>query len=222
MDKGNTPNDNEKVRLLVERGYDKIAKTYLDWTSSKSTPRLVYLEKMLSKLHAPSDANVLELGCGAGVPGTELLSARCRKVIANDISRAQIELAKSRIRGTNVDFNQEDMTKLNFEPASFDAVVAFYSIIHLPREEQGMMFQKIFSWLRNDGYLLCNLGVVDNPGKTTENWLGSNMYWSSFDVETNLKLIRDAGFAIDVHEVLEDDEDGRLVPFLWILAKKNK
>lgn len=221
-DKENMPYDNEKARLLVQRGYDQIASTYLDWTLTKSTPRLTYLEKMLSRIHTPSNADVLELGCGAGIPGTELLSSRCRNVIANDISIAQIELAKSRVGGTNVDFSQEDMTKLEFEPASFDAVVAFYSIIHLPRGEQAILFQKIYSWLRDGGYLLCNLGVNDNPGKTAEDWLGSHMYWSSFDVETNLKLLRDAGFAINVHEILEDNEDGRLVPFVWILAEKNK
>ncbi|KAF4631902.1 hypothetical protein G7Y89_g6238 [Cudoniella acicularis] len=220
-EKGNVPHENEKARLLVQRGYDKIADTYLNWTVTKSTPRLAYLEKVLLKMHTPLNADVLELGCGAGVPGTELLSSRCGKVIANDISRAQIELAKSHVRRNNVDFSQEDMTKLEFEPASFDAVVAFYSIIHLPRGEQAILFPKIYSWLRPGGYLLCNLGVSDVPASMAEDWLGSQMYWSSFDVKTNLKLIRDAGFAINEHEVLEDDEDGTLVPFLWILAEKN-
>lgn len=48
------------------------------------------------------------------------------------------------------------------------------------------------------------------------------MYWSSFDVETNLKLLREAGFVINVQEILEDDEDGRPVPFVWILAEKTE
>lgn len=221
-DKGDVPCDGEKAKILVQQGYDQIANTYLNWTLTKSTPRLEYLEKMLSKLHAPSNADVLELGCGAGVPGTELLSQRCGKVIANDISSAQVELAKSRIKGANVDFKQEDMTKLEFEPASFDAVVAFYSIFHLPREQQAKLLQSIYLWLKPGGYLLCNLGARDDPGSTAKDWLGSQMYWSSFDVETNLKLLRDAGFAINEHKVLEDDEDGRLVPFLWTLSEKNK
>lgn len=218
---GNAPNDNENARLLVQQSYDKIASTYLDWTLNKSTPRLTYLEKMLSKMHAPSNATVLELGCGAGVPGTQLLSSRCGKVIANDISLAQVELAKTRVEGSNVDFKQGDMTKLEFEPSSLDAVVAFYSIIHLPREEQTILFGRIFSWLKPGGYLLCNLGGKDIPGAKSENWLGSEMYWSSYDVETNLKLLQGDGFTIDEREVLEDDEDGKLVPFSWILAVKN-
>ncbi|TVY85439.1 Demethylrebeccamycin-D-glucose O-methyltransferase [Lachnellula suecica] len=214
--------DNENARQLVEQGYDKMAATYLDWTTSKKTPRVACLDKMLSKMSAPSSANVLELGCGAGVPVTQLLSSRCAKVIGNDISKAQIELAKSRIKETNVEFIQGDMTKLEFEHASFDGVAAFYSIIHLPRDEQSTMFQNIFSWMKPGGYLLCNLGATDLPGHTAKDWLGSQMYWSSYDVEGNLKLVRDAGFTIDEHEILEDDEDGLLVPFLWILAvKKN-
>ncbi|KFY32454.1 hypothetical protein V493_00187 [Pseudogymnoascus sp. VKM F-4281 (FW-2241)] len=213
--------DNEKTRQLVERGYDTIADNYLKWTTTKTTPRLTYTEKMLSKMDASSDAVVLELGCGAGVPGTQLLSARCGKVIANDISKAQIELAKTRVKG-NVDFRHGDMTKLEFEPASLDAVVAFYSIFHLPREEQPVLFKKIYSWMKPGSYLLCNLAATDIPGSTAENWLGSSMYWSSFDVETNLGLLKEAGFTVTEHEILEDDEDGKIIPFLWILAEKNK
>lgn len=213
--------DNEKKRQLVEQGYDKIAQNYLDWTTSKTTPRLAYTEKMLSKMEAPSDAVVLELGCGAGVPGTQLLSSRCAKVIANDISKAQIELAKTRVEG-NVDFRHGDMTKLEFEPASLDAVVAFYSIFHLPRDEQPVLFKKIHSWMKPGTHLLCNLAATDIPGSTAENWLGSSMYWSSYDVETNLGLLREAGFAVTEHEILEDDEDGKIIPFLWILAEKSK
>ncbi|KFY33561.1 hypothetical protein V494_07522 [Pseudogymnoascus sp. VKM F-4513 (FW-928)] len=213
--------DNDKKRQLVEEGYDKIANTYLEWTTTKKTPRLAYTEKMLSKMTAPSDAVVLELGCGAGVPGTQLLSSRCSKVIANDISKAQIELAKTRVKG-NVDFRHGDMTKLEFDSASLDAVVAFYSIFHLPRDEQPVLFKKIYSWMKPGSYLLCNLAATDIPGSTAENWLGSSMYWSSFDVETNLGLLKEAGFAVTEHEILEDDEDGKIIPFLWILAQKSK
>lgn len=48
------------------------------------------------------------------------------------------------------------------------------------------------------------------------------MYWSSFDVGTNLKLLREAGFTINTQDILEDDEDGKLVPFVWIIAEKKK
>ncbi|OQV08262.1 Methyltransferase domain-containing protein [Cladophialophora immunda] len=210
----------EDHKLQVQNGYDKIAQTYLDWISGRPTARLNYVEKLLSQLQSPSEANVLELGCGAGVPGTRFLAQRCGHVFANDISQAQIDLAKTNVPEENVQFIQGDMTKLKFDRSALQAVVAFYSIIHLPRDEQRTLIRQIWEWLSPAGYLLCNLGVADNPGSTAD-WLGSRMYWSGFDAETSLGILKDAGFTITQSEVLQDDEDGRLVPFLWILAKKS-
>ncbi|EXJ68058.1 uncharacterized protein A1O5_08673 [Cladophialophora psammophila CBS 110553] len=207
-------------KLLVQNGYDEIAQTYFDWTSGKPTARLDYVDKLLSRLQSPSEAEVLELGCGAGVPCTRLLAQRCRRVFANDISQSQIDLAKANVPEENVDFIRGDMASLKFECSVLQAVVAFYSIIHLPRDEQRNLVQHVWKWLSPTGYLLCNLGVADNPGGT-EMWLGSRMYWSSFDAETSLEMLRDTGFSIIQSEVLHDDEDGRLVPFLWVLASKN-
>ncbi|KIX95601.1 uncharacterized protein Z520_08721 [Fonsecaea multimorphosa CBS 102226] len=210
----------EDHKLLVQNGYNKIAQTYLDWIHGKPTARLKYVEKLLSELQSPSEANVLELGCGAGVPGTRFLAQRCGQVFANDISQAQIDLAKANVPEENVLFIQGDMTSLKFDPSALQAVVAFYSIIHLPRDDQRRLIQQIWEWLSPAGYLLCNLGVADNPGSTAD-WLGSRMYWSSFDVETSIKMLKDTGFTITQSEVLHDDEDGRQVPFLWVLAKKS-
>ncbi|KIW95402.1 uncharacterized protein Z519_03986 [Cladophialophora bantiana CBS 173.52] len=210
----------DNPKLVVQNGYDEIAQTYFDWTSGKPTARLDYVDKLLSRLQSPWEADVLELGCGAGVPCTRLLAQRCRRVFANDISQSQIDLAKANVPEENVDFIQGDMTSLKFECSVLQAVVAFYSIIHLPRDEQCNLIQQVWKWLSPTGYLLCNLGVADNPGKT-EKWLGSQMYWSSFDAETSLEMLKDTGFSIIQSEVLHDDEDGRLVPFLWVLASKN-
>jgi len=97
--------------------------------------------------------------------------------------------------------------------------VAFYSIIHLPRDEQRTMIRLIRTWLSSGGYLLCNLGATENPG-AVQDWLGAKMYWSSFGAEGNLQLLKEAGFTILKSEILVDDEDGKSVPFLWIVAKK--
>ncbi|OCT52096.1 putative O-methyltransferase [Cladophialophora carrionii] len=207
-------------KVLVQASYDRIATTYLEWTSAKPTARLEYLGKLLMQLQNASRATVLELGCGAGIPCTKLLAERCGHVIANDISESQIALAQSNVPGAQVHFIRDDMTNLALEASSLQAVVAFYSIIHLPREEQRTMMAQIWTWLSPGGFLVCNLGVRDDPGATRE-WLGSaKMYWSSFDAETNLQSLRSSGFTIIDSQILPDDEDGRIVPFLWVLARK--
>ncbi|KIW52484.1 hypothetical protein PV05_08118 [Exophiala xenobiotica] len=208
-------------KVLVREGYNKIAEKYLQWTLEEETLRTMFLEKLLSHIDDASKAKVLELGCGAGIPSTRMLAERFQHVVANDISDAQIDLARTNVPHANVAFVREDMTQLTFESDSLSAVVAFYSIIHLPREEQPAMLKQIWTWLAPGGFLLCNLGVTDDPGTMNENWLGARMYWSSFNVETNIEHLEKAGFTIVESEVLSINEDGTMVPFLWILARKS-
>lgn len=203
-------------KQIVEEGYDLIAPTYNKWTTSGPSPRPSQTKRLLELI--PEKSKVLELGCGAGIPGTQILASHC-SVTGNDISGAQIALARQNV--PDAAFVQGDMMALTFDEGSFDAVVAFYSVIHLPREEQKVMMGKIAGWLKDGGYVLVNLGANDNEGSVNQDWLGGKMYWSSYDAETNREMVRGAGFEIVKAEVIEDDEDGKSVPFLWVLARKS-
>jgi ubiquinone/menaquinone biosynthesis C-methylase UbiE len=207
---------------LVESGYDHVAQRYLELAQhnlqvNKSSARMSYLQKLLDRL--PMNAEVLELGCGAGVPCTQLLAQQAH-VTGVDISATQIALARQNIP-TAILF-QADMMTLVFPQASFDAVVAFYSLIHLPRMEQAVLLERLAEWLRPGGWFLVNLGVSNDPGSIEPDWLGAAMYWSSYDAQTNLDLIRQAGFTLIETETLADDEDGEPVSFLWVLAEKTQ
>jgi hypothetical protein len=46
------------------------------------------------------------------------------------------------------------------------------------------------------------------------------MYWSGFDTATNVQMVKNAGFDIVEEEITKEKEDGAIVPFLWILARK--
>jgi len=46
------------------------------------------------------------------------------------------------------------------------------------------------------------------------------MYWSGFDADTNRKMVARAGFTLLEADVIDEEEDGRIVPFVWILARK--
>ena len=100
------------------------------------------------------------------MPCTQILLAHSHDVIGNDISGKQIELAKK--NAPTAHFVKGDMMTLEFEQDAFGAVVAFYSVIHLPRAEQQEMLKKIGDWLVDGGYLLVNLGAKDNPGSVNE------------------------------------------------------
>jgi len=200
---------------LVESGYNHIAQRYLEW-SRPSPARMGYLQNLLERL--VTSAHVLELGCGAGVPCTQLLAKKAH-VTGIDISAVQIELAKQYVPSATL--FQADMMILEFPPATFDAIVGFYSLIHLPRTEQSILIPCIAEWLCPGGWFLANLGISNDPGSIEHDWLGTTMYWSSYDVQKNLEMVSQAGLTLVKAEVLIDDEDGGPASFLWILAKKD-
>ena len=179
-------------KRLVAQGYDQIAEQFLRQGGSEPSERKrAYLDRLTEGL--PRGARVLDLGCG---PGTQAgsLSERFR-VVGVDISRAQLVLARQ--AAPRADLLLADMCTLAFRPASFDAISAFYSIIHVPKEEHGPLLRRLFEFLRPGGRLLAVLGAGEWEG-TEDDWLGlgATMFWSHWDAETGLRLVQDAGFQV--------------------------
>ncbi|KAF2273685.1 methyltransferase type 11 [Westerdykella ornata] len=212
----------ENPKEIVRQTYNQIAQWYLEWVQGQSSPRERYTNKVLD--NAPSSPHILELGCGAGIPITRMLLDRGAKVTANDISERQIEMAKERC--PEATFIPGDMLALSFPPETFDGVVSYFAVFHLPRVEQKAMLTKLYSWLKPGGAFAFNLATMDEEEIHGE-FLGHGMFWSSYDVEGSGEMVRAAGFEEVEMEVLEAG-DGELeegdpdfgVKFLWVLARK--
>lgn len=168
-------------KRIVERGYDAIAERYLAWSGGRPSPtRLRALELLAAEL-AP-ESQVLDLGCGAGIPMTADLAERHR-VHGVDISAGQIALATRNVpRAT---FQQADMASVDFPEATFHAVVAFYAFTHLPRDELGPLLERIARWLRPGGLLFATMGAHADAGTVEDDWLGAPMFFSHHDADTN-------------------------------------
>jgi ubiquinone/menaquinone biosynthesis C-methylase UbiE len=176
-----------------------------------------HVAELLKKL--PEGANVLELGCGAGVPCTQVLIEHGLNVTGNDISAAQIALAREHVpKATLI---QGDMLFLDFAPASFDAVLAFYSIFHLPKEEQGLMVEKIRGWLKPGGWLLCNFHAVEGD-IVREGWIEPEvkMFSSGLGVEGTREIFlkQVQGFKLVVDEIDVEKVGPAEEKFHWVMA----
>ncbi len=110
-------------KRIVAAGYDLIAERYLAWSGLRpSAPRRRFLA--LADELIPAGADVLELGCGAGLPVTAAL-ARGRRLTGVDISAVQIGLARSNV--PTATFVQTDMTSLERPAASLDMFFSHFS-----------------------------------------------------------------------------------------------
>jgi SAM-dependent methyltransferase len=205
-------------RELVERGYDHVAGRYLATKDEDDPLVLSALGDVARDL--PPGAPVLDLGCGAGVPATLWLAGQGFDVTGVDFSRRQIDLARRLVPGAA--FVKADMTELDFEPGAFGAVVALHSVIHVPREEHPALLGKIHRWLEPGGLLLATLTLTDFVGEDGdwEGW-GAPMRWSHYDAETNVAMLRRAGFGIVYAEGRAGGGTGNAgETWLWVLARK--
>jgi SAM-dependent methyltransferase len=117
------------------------------------------------------------------------------------------------------EFSCQDITNLSFPNATFDAICSYYAIIHIPREEHEAIFRQCHRMLKPSGLALLCLGADDLEDDIVEDYLGARMYWSHFDIETNLNLIRASGFElIWSREVNDSTSPGS--SHLFVLAEK--
>ncbi len=200
---------------IVARGYDAIALRYAEWAGQIDSPVMEWVRDLDARLDV--DADVLELGCGRGVPTTREL-ARRHRVTGVDISAVQIELARHHV--PEASFVNADATELDIAPASLDAVVALFVFGHVPIEEQSGLIARIGLWLRDGGFFLGTFGAGDAGEHIDADWLGAPMFFASLDSEAYSPLLRDAGLEPVRDEVVAHHEPGHGdVSFRWTLAR---
>ena len=160
-------------KQIVRHAYDTIAETYLR-SRGVDGEDVRLLGELATRL--PDSARVLDAGCGAGIPVTSTLSERF-PVTGVDISGAQIEMARQAV--PTAEFIQADMTELTFPDASFEAIVSYYAIIHIPREEHPALLANFHRMLAPGGLLLVTMGASDISDDNEDDWLGggATMFW---------------------------------------------
>ncbi|MGZ5294101.1 MAG: class I SAM-dependent methyltransferase [Actinomycetota bacterium] len=204
------------ARRIVREGYDRIADRYTTWSIPPSGGQT---ERFLGEVVAavPDGAEVLDLGCGQGTPVAAALARRCR-VTGVDASRAQLERARAAVPGAA--FVEADIAAYERSPSSVDAVTAFYSLTHLPRDDQAAVIAGIGTWLRPGGVFCATLGGGDTLDEVEPEWLGVPMFFAGFAPETNRRLLAVAGLTLVVDEVVDLQEPDGIATFHYVIARK--
>ena len=184
-----------RQRDLVRRGYDAISEAYRGddekaGRPAEDTGRYAGWVQELAALLAPG-ARVLDLGCGNGIPATRELCAAGLQVAGVDFSAVQLGRARRLVPAAAL--VQADMARLALAPASLDAVVSFYALIHLPLADQQALFPRIRTWLRPGGLLLAIVGA--QPWTGTERFLGADMFWDHAGTASYLGWLEQSGFS---------------------------
>ena len=204
----------DEPKRTVQAGYDTLGARFGDWDERiEGDPWERFLEELVARV--PDGGRVLDLGCGNGAKIARL--AEKFQLVAVDLSKEQLRLARVKVPGATLVHG--DFTALDFSAQTFDAVTAFYSIMHVPREAHRALFGRIVRYLKPGGLFLGSLSHVGGDDRTGE-WLGVEMFFSGFDAETNRQLLREAGLELVIDELVWMRQPEGEVAFLWVLARK--
>lgn len=175
-------------RAVVARSYDAVSAEFNATRVSEAGSELAPLLDVLA-----AGSRVLDLGCGTGAPIARGLAAAGHRVVGVEMSAGQIALARA--QAPEAWLVRADMSRLAFRARSFDAVVSFYAIFHLPLVEHGPLIARIAEWLRPGGYLLATFSPEREDGYT-EDYFGQEMYWSNLSLAEYRELLASSGFAV--------------------------
>lgn len=138
--------DPQKTYSDAAQAYEVAARRYWEFLSTRTVERLA-LE--------PGDA-VLDVACGTG-PATVAAAQAVGPsghVHAVDYADGMLAIAREKVGALgldNVEFTQADMTKLDFAPETFDAVICVLAIFFI--EDMAAQAAKLWSLVRPGGAL---------------------------------------------------------------------
>ncbi|HUQ40315.1 MAG TPA: class I SAM-dependent methyltransferase [Acidimicrobiales bacterium] len=196
-------------REVVRRGYDALSYRYRG-DDDAPAEYAAWRDELLGRL--PAGADVLDAGCGCGVPMARDLAVAGHRVTGVDVSEVQIE--RARRLAPEATFVQADLTEAAFDDASFDAVVCLYAVIHVPVEAQPALLGRFARWLRPGGWLLLVAGDRAWTG-TEDGWLGGDtpMWWSHGDRDDYRAWLSDAGLTVTDERFVPEGDGGHAL--LW-------
>jgi SAM-dependent methyltransferase len=167
-----------------------------------------YALDLARRIAAAPAARVLELACGTGIATRRLREAipAGAQIVATDLNRAMIELARVNLAGADVHWRIADACALPFRDAAFDAVTCQFGVMFFPDPERA--FREARRVLRPGGRLLASVWcpLPDNPAAAIAHEVLARMFeddppqflrvpYGSLNAGTLRALAIEAGFA---------------------------
>jgi NifU-like protein involved in Fe-S cluster formation len=191
----------EKQRIAdLQMSYDRVAKEYVACIYDELRHKPLDCELLDRFAVSVKDLGlVCDVGCGPGHV-TRYLSERGVKICGIDLSFEMIEQAKQ--LAPDIEFKQGNMMSLDVADESWVGIIAFYSIIHIPRENVVNALIELKRTLRAGGLLFLAFHIGEEILHLDE-WWGEKVSvdFIFFRSDEMKNYLVEAGF--EVEEIIE-------------------
>lgn len=192
----------------VLQAYEQLGTSYLDYRRFLRSDS--YVRMLCNKL--PKNSQVLDVGCGVGVPIDDLIIKAGHSVRGIDLSPKMVSLAKKLVKAG--EYSVGDMQDLRREEYQVDGVVCMYALFHVPRREHGRLIKTFVSFLPTGGWILLSLG--DRAYEGAHTMYGVMSYSSQWGSVSNRSMVEKAGLRIEIEEMAQSGGERHQI----ILAQK--
>lgn len=94
---------------------------------------------------------ILDIGCGFGWMEINLLNREASHVVGMEVSENDLKTAKKYVKNSRVKFEVGNALKLPFKDSTFDTVVSWEVLEHIPKNCENIMFSEVRKVLKKNG-----------------------------------------------------------------------
>jgi SAM-dependent methyltransferase len=202
----------------LRSSYDAVAEAYAERFFDELSLKPFDRDLIEALAAVEPGITVLDIGCGPGHVGC-YLESRGMHVVGLDLSPVMIEIARR--LNPRMSFEVADMRSLPMGDGAAGALVAFYSLIHIPRDEVPSVLREFRRVLMPSGRLL--LAVHGGSGNTeSDEFLGIKAHFEAtlFEKEELIELVEAAGFQLTSATVRAPYEFESQTPRLYVAATR--
>lgn len=198
---------------------DKFFDQFIARRNRKESPNnLIETPVFMELLGDVQGKKILDLGCGDGSFGIQMIEAGCKEYVGVEGSKNMFQMASDNLKGTSHRLHLSTLESFNYPVNEYDCVTSRLVIHYI--EDTDTLFQQIYQTIKPNGKLVISVQhpiltssiksaesnneksnwVVDHyfkNGKRIEPWIGENVVKYHRTIEDYFNSLQKAGFIID-------------------------
>lgn len=206
----------------IENASIDYTRHYQNWHTDtpEHTKKVIsfYKENILKEFSTNKESNILEIGCGMGFLLLALQESGYKNIKGIDVDKGQVAFCQK--KGLMVDLVEDSIDYLQKNKDTFDTIVAFDVLEHIPPAFQIAFTKAIYEALKKEGVFLATVPNASSFLASRNRYIDYTHYVTFSEISLDFVLYNGGFKDIDIQEMDHIRFSFSPVRFLhWLLLK---